>query len=94
MATGCCKMMCNHGRQLGLGNERGYARRVPEGCLAQVRREVRQVRREERRCMRRQCMDWRHIRDAEAELEERVSERREWFSSRYHVTYSQVPTGR
>ena len=94
MATGCCKLMSNHGWQLGLGDERGYARCVPEGCLAQVRRYVCQVRREERRCMRCQSMDWRFLRDAEAELEERVSERREWFSSRYHVTYSQVPTGR
>ena len=93
MATGCSEMMSNHGWQLGIGDERGHARRVPEGCLAQVRRYVCQARREERRCMRRQCMDW-SIGDAEAELEERVSERRDGFSLRYHVTYSQVPTVR
>ena len=39
-----------------------------------------------------QVEDWRHLRGAEAELVERFSDRREWFSSRYHVTYSQVPT--
>ena len=42
--------------------------------------------------MRRQYVDWRRIGYAEAELEERVGDRREGFSWRYHVTFSQVPT--